>query len=865
METSPPHIQPAYPPLAQTMALARTWIPLLLVVLAISYSLLMQALNQPVPTLAAPLELSPDEPPRPSLEYVLEGVDRLLASGNWQHERWQTTPNNGSGIGYLTGPTTFRFRLDNPDDRPQHRLIVVAAPFLDHIAPVAVRDGVAERLPVMGDLYPFNTRIYQLPQWVWPVTLPPRSSTVYLFEVRNSGPTMLPVSLQTPQEVVGSSALTLVWKAFVAGLLGFALLFNLIMVSMLRRPGLAWLSVLLLGVILTQLVIEGFGPWLLWPAVPAANALIGISLPMCLIAICQFTHHFIDLPRTSSWALNGLSLLALLLLVTTPLQIPYLGQGSLLVLAAFALLYILALVVQRLRSHLYARYYACAVLALLAGALVSSVRTIGWVPVNSVTNSAFFLGTSAAALILTMGIGQQLLEERRRRLLASLRVRKERRLRARLKADYDQLLITHRVTGRPNRVVVEETLDQLHRQEEPYLLFLIRVERFHEIEQSLGHHAAENLLNTYLDQFDSFLRQLLGNALVRFNRQPLGTIDTVNHTFAVYSQRLAQPPEPLWSALTQWLEASFVEDRYAFSWAPSVGLADSQRHGQTGAEVLSCAGFAALNQTRTLTEYDSAVAEQQYQKQMLMLDLDGALANGDIYLLYQPKVRLADRQIVAFEALIRWRHPEFGPIAPDQWIPLAEQVGAIHRVTRWTLDRVCQDWHSLARHYGNDLRLAINISALDLTQPNFDQGALAAVGRHGIAPQQLILEITETSMMANTALAQRMIHRLSEAGFQIALDDFGTGHSSLGTLASFDLDELKIDRSFLQDITTDRTRQRILRTALELGEALQLRIVVEGVESEEVASWLQQFPGLYGQGYYWSRPASVRQLSARNP
>ncbi|MDC0662227.1 EAL domain-containing protein [Marinobacter sp. SS21] len=865
METSHSHSQPALPALAQPLSLTPAWVPLLLVLLAVGYGLLMHAFYHPQPLLAHPGGFESDQPPRPRLHYVLDSLDRVLASGHWRQHNWQAAPNNGSGIGYLTGPATFRFQLDNPGDQPRQRLIVVAAPFLDHIAPAAIRDGVVDRLPVMGDLYPFNTRLYKLPQWVWPVTLPPRSSTVYLFEVRNTGPTMLPVTLQSPQEVVDSSALTLVWKAFVAGLLGFAMVFNILMVGMLRRPELAWLSVLLLGVILTQLVIEGFGPWLLWPNLPAANALIGISLPMCLIAICQFTRHAIELPQLPSRILNGLSLIAFLLLVTTPLQIPYLGQGSLLVLATVALFYILVLVLQRLRSHLYARYFAAAVLALLLGALVSSIRTIGWVPVNSLTNSAFFLGTSAAALILTMGIGQQLLEERRRRQLASLRVREERSRRVRLKADYDRLLITHRVTGRPNRVVVEETLDQLHRQGEPYTLLLIRIERFHEIEQSLGHQASEHLLNAYLGQLDSFLRKLLGNALVRFNRQPLGTVDTVNHTFAVYRNHLEKPTDQLWPALTQWLEAGFVEDRYAFSWAPSIGIAHSQQHGNSGAEVLSCAGSASLNRTQTLTEYDSAVAEQQYQKQMLMLDLDGALNNDDIYLLYQPKVSLADHRVVAFEALIRWQHPEFGAIAPDQWIPLAEQLGTIHRVTRWILDRVCRDWHQLAPHYGNDLTLAINISALDLTQPAFDQTALATLQRHGIAPQQLILEITETSMMANTALAQGMIHRLSQAGFQIALDDFGTGHSSLGTLASFDLDELKIDRSFLQDITTDLTRQRILRTALELGEALQLRIVVEGVENGDVAAWLQQFPGLYGQGYYWSRPVSVRQLSERNP
>ncbi|SDW01313.1 EAL domain-containing protein [Marinobacter mobilis] len=846
-------------------SIAALWRPLLLVIAAILYGLLAQSVfNAPDDIPSGPVTSgTPADTVR--VDYTMRSLDQILTGRLWQDDLWQHAERSGSGLGYLTHPATFRFHIENRSAQPMDRLIVVPAPFLDHIAPAAVtREGIT-RMPVMGDQYPFNNRIYDLPQWVWPVTIAPHSSTLFLFEVRNSGPTMLPVSLQTPESVVGSSASTLVWKAFVSGLLGFALLLNLMIVTLLRRPGLAWLSVLMISIILSQLILEGFGPWLLWPEYPAANGLLSVTLPLCVIAICQFTPHFIDLPRKPSRILDAVSLIALLLLVTTPIQIPYMGQGTLLIIAGSALLYILAIVLKRLRTHLYARYYALAVIAIFIGAITSSVRTVGLVPVNSLTNSAFFLGTAIASILLTMGIGQLLLEERRRRLSASIQARQEKLRRTRLKADYDQLLVTHQNTGLPNRLVLEDTLEDMHRRGERYSLYLVRLEYFSQIEQSLGYQAATNLLNSYLARLNDFLRETFGEALVRFNHQGLATIDITSHAFALRNNVLPGRPAAIQQAIIQWLEASYIEGRYAFSWHPSVGVADSAIHGKSAADILSCAGFAALDQGQTLTLYDSDIAEQQLRKQVLMLDLENALSSGDIYMLYQPKVSVRDGKTAAFEALIRWHHREFGLISPDQWIPLAEQVGAIYPVTLWALDRACRDWPVLAEHYGHHIAIAINISAQDLSQPGFDQTVLATLQSHQIEPQNLILEITETSVMSDTGKARAMIHQLSRAGLQIALDDFGTGHSSLGTLASFDLDELKIDRSFLEDILTNPIRQRIFRTALELGDALKLNIVVEGVENEATACWLQQFPGLYGQGFYWSRPLNIKQLLECSP
>jgi EAL domain-containing protein (putative c-di-GMP-specific phosphodiesterase class I)/GGDEF domain-containing protein len=449
-------------------------------------------------------------------------------------------------------------------------------------------------------------------------------------------------------------------------------------------------------------------------------------------------------------------------------------------------------------------------------------------------------------------------EERRKRLNSDIRARQEQKLRAHVEQNYKKLLKTHSVTGKPNRAMLEESLDQLDSQQQPYTVAMIQLTRFNEIEQVLGYRTAEDLLRSYLWELDGFLKRIMGNQLIMIDGYALASIDTSNHAFAFYHSDTPDTHTEKLKTLMNWLGENFREGRFSLSWSSSVGIAHAPEHGVDASEILSSAGFAALNTLQPLTVYDPAIADWQYQQQMLMLDIEEALGNGCIWLEYQPTVRIKDASVASLEALIRWQHPDFGTVAPDRWIPLAEQVGMIHHVTLWVVDRVCEDMSALKARHGGHVAVAVNISANDLTHPDFLEKVKAIVQHHGAQPSDLILEITETAMMADTALARDVIRTLSHSGFRIAVDDFGTGHSSLGTLATFELDELKIDRSFLSDILTQPARQRIFRAALDLGEALDLDVVVEGVEEEAIAAWLQQFPGLYGQGYYWGKPEQLK-------
>ena len=841
----------------------RRWMPFLFLMAAMAYGLLASLLHAPENPLSALSHVdSPGSASQSSrivqIDYLVAPLEQVIEDENWRQKNWQAAPSENSGIGYYNGPVTFKVTVENLGATNAEQWVLVSAPYIDRLRPAILdENGAFQRLRDMGDLYPFGNRLISLPPWIWPVSLPAGTTTL-LFEVQNAGPTLLPISILEPDNVVSDIAGTMTWKAFITGLLVFALLLNLSFMMKFRLPGLAWLGVLTLSVIHVQLVMEGFGLWLIWPDFPEINALLNISLCLCLISLCQITPHFIHVSKLPRLLLNAASVLGLLHLLAMPLRLPLLGQDSFLILALTGGSMILALTLKQARHEVYARYFALSLLFILLGTVISAARTVGWVPVNSFTDSAFFIGAAAASLILTSGIGRQILEERKKRLASDIRARQEQTLRSHVEQNYKQLLKTHSVTGKPNRAMLEESLDELDSHQQPYTVAMIQLTRFNEIEQALGYRTAEDLLRSYLWELDGFLKRIMGDQLIMIDGYALASIDTSNHAFAFYQSDTADTgPEKL-KTLMNWLGENFREGRFSLSWSSSVGIAHAPEHGVDASDILSSAGFAALDTHQSLTVYDPAIADWQYQQQMLMLDIEEALGNGCIWLEYQPTVRIQDARIASLEALIRWQHPDSGTVAPDRWIPLAEQVGMIHHVTLWVVDRVCEDMSALKARHGDHIAVAVNISANDLTHPDFLEKVKAIVQHHGAQPSDLILEITETAMMADTALAKDVIRTLSQSGFRIAVDDFGTGHSSLGTLATFELDELKIDRSFLSDILTQPARQRIFRAALDLGEALDLDVVVEGVEEEAIAAWLQQFPGLYGQGYYWGKPEQLK-------
>jgi EAL domain-containing protein (putative c-di-GMP-specific phosphodiesterase class I)/GGDEF domain-containing protein len=293
-----------------------------------------------------------------------------------------------------------------------------------------------------------------------------------------------------------------------------------------------------------------------------------------------------------------------------------------------------------------------------------------------------------------------------------------------------------------------------------------------------------------------------------------------------------------------------------------LGFAAMPDHGESGDELLASA-IAAAGQARSERVESRRPPERREAPALDRLILAGQLRRGiergELTLEYQPKRALAEGTGDAAEALVRWRHPTLGPLAPGAFIPLAEETGLIRGLTRWVLDaavRQLADWHA----GGRTMRLAVNVSARDVADLAFPAYVEELLGRHEVPASSLQLEITETELLGDASAAGQVLDRLARIGVSWAIDDFGTGYSSLAQLQRLPVDEIKIDRSFVAVMDRNPTDDAIVRTTIDLARALGLRVTAEGVETGATLERLTALGCDYAQGYFVGRPAAADDL-----
>jgi diguanylate cyclase (GGDEF)-like protein len=251
--------------------------------------------------------------------------------------------------------------------------------------------------------------------------------------------------------------------------------------------------------------------------------------------------------------------------------------------------------------------------------------------------------------------------------------------------------------------------------------------------------------------------------------------------------------------------------------------------------------------------YVASIDKEIRERKQLERDLSQAVANNEFHLVYQPQISLENKRIVSAEALLRWNHPERGVVPPDHFIPIAENSGSIVEIGQWVLNQACAQ-AALWSSQGMPIRIAVNLSAVQLRQKSIVNDILKTLERHNIPPGRLELEVTETSFMTNLTEAVEKLNQLNKAGISIAMDDFGTGYSSLTYLKQMPIQHLKIDQQFIRDLLVNEEDTRITNTIIDLGKSLNLSVIAEGVETAEQEYYLSQRGCHLAQGYYFSKP-----------
>jgi diguanylate cyclase (GGDEF)-like protein len=376
------------------------------------------------------------------------------------------------------------------------------------------------------------------------------------------------------------------------------------------------------------------------------------------------------------------------------------------------------------------------------------------------------------------------------------------------------------------------------------------LDRFKSVNDTLGHEIGDALLKVVANRLRNCLRD--GDTVARLGGDEFGILLEATaglETCTILARRIVER-----------LSAPYSVDGREIVIGASVGIAPVEPDIVSPDQMLKRADLAlyeAKSQGRGMFCYFEPSMEARLDaRRSLETDLRKALANDEFELFFQPQVDLRLYEINGFEALLRWRHPKWAKVSPAEYIPVAEDIGLISPLGEWVIRTACAE----AVKWPRDIKVAVNLSPVQFRNGTLVQSVRHALESTGLAPRRLELEITETSLLDENEATMAALHELRRLGVQIAIDDFGTGYSSLSYLRSFPFDRIKVDRSFVRDLSSRRDAMTIVRSIASLGAGLGMSTVAEGVETKEQLTQVQTAGYTEAQGYYFGRPKPAHEL-----
>jgi diguanylate cyclase (GGDEF)-like protein/PAS domain S-box-containing protein len=415
------------------------------------------------------------------------------------------------------------------------------------------------------------------------------------------------------------------------------------------------------------------------------------------------------------------------------------------------------------------------------------------------------------------------------------------------------------LTDLPNRILFSDRLTQamamVHRHGKKLALLYLDIDRFKHVNDSSGHAAGDRLLQSIAERLRACVR-----SSDTVSRQG-GDEFVILLSEVAHAQDAAVAAEKILAALSQVHRIDELE-LYV---SASIGIVTCPEDGTSAEDLLKNAD-AAMYRAKDCgrNNYQFFKAEMNLhalERQSLEGDLRHALERREFLLHYQPKVNLRTRAITGVEALIRWRHPKRRLIRPSRFISIAEETGLIVPIGNWVLREACRQAKAWQLAGLAPMNIAVNISAVELRANGFVAGVRDILAETGLAARYLELEITETFLMQDTASTGLVLQELKGMGLQLALDDFGTGYSSLSYLKRFPIDTLKIDHSFVLDLTTDAGDASIVSAVVNMGKSLRMRVVAEGVETHEQCAFLKEQHCPEAQGFYFHEPMISEEIA----
>ncbi|KEQ18872.1 putative bifunctional diguanylate cyclase/phosphodiesterase [Endozoicomonas numazuensis] len=437
----------------------------------------------------------------------------------------------------------------------------------------------------------------------------------------------------------------------------------------------------------------------------------------------------------------------------------------------------------------------------------------------------------------------------------------ERNLNLRQKAEAQIMRLSQYdyLTRLPNRKTLQKHLQSLINNplnsDSNIAIICLGLDDFKSLNAQFNFNAAEHALVKIADR----LRNYIGN------RAYIGRLG--EDQFAIVLSKITQPYEAAEMAQTllkQLTRPILVNDE-KITISGTVGITLYPDDGQEVDNLLQQAEFAMIMaKSRSHNRYQFYIATidtEIRQRKKLEMDLHEALEHHELSLVYQPQIDFKTSQMVGAEALLRWKHPEKGLISPEMFIPMAESNLDIIPIGDWVLESACHQLHEWRQNGFSDLRIAVNLSAIQLRDKNIVDRINYLLNKYQIPPQRLEIEVTETCIMEDIELSSEQLNKIKATGITLALDDFGTGYSSLSYLKQFPFDKLKIDKTFVEDLPANKENTVIVEAIIQLGRSFGIEVIAEGVETREQETHLINSGCTEGQGYFYSKPIPEKEFA----
>ncbi|WP_303290976.1 EAL domain-containing protein [Marinobacter sp. SS5-14b] len=786
--------------------------------------------------------------------------------------RWTQAPDDIS-FGYDARIHWFRIKLNLPavEEAPSW-LLEIAYPMLDYVdVYLANQQSGLTQIASTGDLRPFNARPVEHRDFIIPLNLNPGESYTLYLRVQTSGSLQLPLTLWQEKPFQAYSHTDLALESAFYGILLVMAIFNLFLFLSLKERAYLYYVLLVTSTLTVMMGLNGFAYQYLYPHSPAWNEyVILLAVPLCQLMLSLFARSYLELgARHPRWnRIFNVLIGALSLATVAAVFLPYAisTRISIALILPFAVINLLASFHLWQQGEKSARIFSVAWASLLALLLVTVLNKVGLAPTTILSDYGILIGTTIQALLfsfaLTDRFNRQRMESMRERQAALEAMHHQRKAETALlhASSHNEL------TGMPNRSLFERQAGTVLTtgSEKVTALFLLHLQQFDDVNKTLGHHHADELLAQFASRINTSVgASLLAVPLEQTRGQDwyVAHIEGVSFAFILRGENETLLLEEA-NRLTQEFSKplTFLDLSLELMFATGCSLA---KLADYDAQTLLRHAFIALDEARISSNrvslYRPEMNPYNARRLTLMSDLSEAIQNNRLNLHFQPQIHLKTARVAGFEALIRWNHPEHGFVPPDEFIPMAERTGLIKPLTRWVIQESLGFCKALDER-DCDATVSVNISAANLREPEFCEDVCKLLEQHQVQAQRLVLEVTETAAMLDPTISLSMLRALQTAHVRLSIDDFGTGHSSLSYIRKLPVNEIKIDRSFVMEMATNQGDATIVRTTVNMCHDLGYVVVAEGVENASTEKMLTELGCDFIQGYHIARPMDQESI-----